>query len=52
MEVIDMMKAQMDKNKSRSQEIEGELNKANKGEITTSIYFLFFLLLTLWCRAR
>lgn len=31
MEVIDMMKAQMDKSKTRTQEIEGGLNKANKG---------------------
>ena len=33
MEVIDMMKAQMDKGKTRTQEIEGDLSKANKGTI-------------------
>lgn len=33
-----MMKAQMEKNKTRAQEIEGELGKANKGKC--NIYFL------------
>ena len=38
MEVIDMMKAQIDKNKSRAQEVEVELNKANKGNSFDSSY--------------
>jgi hypothetical protein len=31
LEIIDMMKAQVDKGKMRAQEFEGDLNKANKG---------------------
>jgi hypothetical protein len=34
MEVIDMMKSQMDKIKARTQEIEVQLNKSNKGNLT------------------
>lgn len=47
MEVIDMMKAQLDKSKARAQEIEGQLNKANKGMKNTSFIIFYHSLISL-----
>lgn len=39
-----MMKAQLEKSKSRAQEIENQLNKSNKGTLLVSLLFKIIIL--------